>query len=373
MKGMIGINLEGLSYYSCGLLYADAMLSAQAFYQGVDPQGNPTSSGETVIVFTNGTPGQAGTYKLRAKGNVVPVAQASYAVVQNLKFDAKTGYTTADVVVTATQLQQLPQIALRFDGPANSPATPVGFSNIELWRPGASIGDLFYQPFVSQLAPFSTIRFMDALAINNSTLADWSQRPVPGQRNYSTNGIPLEHAVSLCKQTGKDGWLHLPYLVAGSPSGITQFAQWLAATVPVDSAQAFYVEISNEVWNSAFAQWKQNQAAAALNHAIKYDGMGDPNILGWRQYAYLRVQLSKAIAAAYGKPAWRDTPIRPVLAVQWANPQVALYALEYVSSQLGAPSDFFYTLTHAPYCTLPAGFQWTPQTTPDQIVGAFVP
>ena len=361
MTGAIGINLGMCNFWNpTGLLYADAMRSAQGFAydaQQADALGNPLTPGSKVIVwqYLSAAAG-AGVYQFIATGKcslaLGPTTVQGVTIFPPV-YDAAKNQTTCTLTVPApTAANPWPstsQLAIQVNwAPTDAPPT-----NIQLWRPGAKVGDLFYQPFLNLLAPFSTVRFMDALQTNGSTLADWSKRPLPMQRNYQS-GIAWEDAFALGAQTGKAIWLNVPYLVATSPGGLDAVAQWLRSKANRNLSSpmppAIYVEISNEIWNSAFPQWQQNQTAAAANPAVTYDG-ANVQVAGWRQPAYLTMLLTQAIEKAYGFD-WRATPIRPVLGWQWGDPRIAAEQLAFISLRYGPPAKFFYAGSEAPYCTV---------------------
>lgn len=341
-----GVNLEGLAYYGRGLVFADAMLQAQNFYAGADASGNPTAD-QTTIIFSNCTPAFAGTYKFICKGKPMLKAAVSYSTVANQAYNAATDTTTADITITAKQLQAIPQLGI---GIANVVDGKV--SNIQVWRPGTHIGtDRFYAPFVKLMAPFETVRFMDFLATNGSKQVNWSDRPLPTDRNYTTKGGCFEDALSLCKQTNKVPWLCVP--CQANADYLTQ----LIAMVKQRSRGPVYIEWSNEIWNSSFPQWKQGMTLAAADKSLAYDGTGDPNILLYRWMGQQAVNVGKAAMAAYHVTDIRQCPIRPILAGQWGNPDVLRYALDYISKQVGPPNQYIYGIAIAPYATL-SGPMW---------------
>lgn len=308
-----GVNLESLgSGYgdSRGLVFADAMLQAQPWYAGHDTNYNPTANG-SCLVFSNCTAKFAGTYKFVCTGNVTPSISASYATIANVAYNGATNQTTADVTITAAEIGQAAQLQITLNHVVAGQV-----SNVQLWRPGANVGvDRSYAPFVKSLAPFDTIRFMDFLATNGNTQVNWTARNGPTTRCYDNgNGGCYEDALGLCKLAGKSPWLCVPcqanlqYLM----SLITLIQQ--ATTGPV------YIEWSNEIWNSAFPQWKQAMASAAADKSLAYDGTTDPNILLYRWMGKQAVLVGKAAMTAYGVSDIRQCPIRPILAGQWGNP-----------------------------------------------------
>jgi hypothetical protein len=368
--GAIGVNLETASYnYSRGFLYADAMRSAQPF-PSADALGNPTADNQTVLVIAAASPAEAGTYKARARGQVTFGVTAGAGTFGPTTFDGT--YSTADLVVTAAQLQNLAQIQITVRGVKVGAVT-----NVELYRPGAAYGDLFYKPYLALMQPFSTLRLMDVLMTNDTRVVNWSDRPTPDKRNVcvwfngAPNGIPYEHCFELARQTGKDIWITVP--VGASDDYINQFAALVAQQAPVGTVYRAYVERGNEVWNWSLgggSQWKTNQAMAAADPSIKSDGMGDPNILGWREHAAQTIKISKAMAAAYKVSDLGQTPVRVVLAGQAEQPDVLRYGLDFIASRFGAPNKYLYGVATAPYLTLsyPVPFNLTDATTPDQVL-----
>ena len=179
------------------------------------------------------------------------------------------------------------------------PASP---QTLSLERPALPAHQrLFHPSFIARLndRPWAYIRMMDLGLINNSPVRDWSDRRLPdhvfptsvlnprdatdGRGSFAlTNqntGIPWEHMVALCNQTGKNLWLNLPHLA--SPDCLTKLAKLIrfgsdgvepyesvqASPVwpPLDPALKVFIEYSNEIWNAGtFGQgvWALGEAAA---------------------------------------------------------------------------------------------------------------
>jgi hypothetical protein len=150
----------------------------------------------------------------------------------------------------------------------------------------------------------------------------------------------------LCKLTGKTPWLCIPC------QANSQYLANLIALIQQATTGPVYVEWSNEIWNSAFPQWRQAMALAAADKSLAFDGATDPNILLYRWMGKQSVLVGKAAMTAYGVSDIRQCPIRPILAGQWGNPQVLQYALAYIASQYGPPNQYIYGIAIAPYATL---------------------
>jgi hypothetical protein len=187
---------------------------------------------------------------------------------------------------------------------------------------------------------------MNFLGTTGSTQKEWADRSLPTDRNYTTKGGCYEDAFALGRQTGKMPWICLP--CQGTPDYLKQFI----ALARKQAAGAYYVEWSNEIWNSSFPQWTQAMKLAKADSSLAYDGTGDPNILLYRWMAKQAVNVGKAAMAAYGVTDIRKCPVRPILAGQWGNPEVLKYGLAYVAAQHGPPNQFIYGISIAPYATL---------------------
>ena len=337
-----GVNLEGLGQYgeSRGIIFGDAMLQAQSFYKGADAAGNPTAD-QAPLIFSNCTPSFAGTYKFVCNGQPTLARSASYVVISNQAYNPATDTTTADLTLNAAAIAAAPQLEVMI---GNVVAGKV--KNVQVWRPGATIGQRFYAPYVKLMAPFDTIRFMGFLGTTGSTQKEWADRPLPTDRNYTTKGGCYEDAFALCKQTGKTPWICLP--CQASPDYLKQFI----ALAKQKAGGPYDLEWSNEIWNSSFPQWGQAMEMAKADASLAYDGTGDPNILLYRWMGKQAVLAGKEAMAAYGVTDIRQCPVRPILAGQWGNPEVLKYALAYVAAQYGPPNQFIYAISIAPYATL---------------------
>jgi Putative Ig domain len=160
---------------------------------------------------------------------------------------------------------------------------------------------LFHPSFIARLndRPWSYIRMMDLGITNNSPVRDWSDRRLPahvfptsvlnprdatdGRGGFALinqpTGIPYEHMVALCNQTGKNLWLNIPHLASADcitrlaklikfgSDGVEPYSSVQANPVwpPLDPSLKVFIEYSNEIWNAGtFGQgvWAIGEAAA---------------------------------------------------------------------------------------------------------------
>lgn len=138
--------------------------------------------------------------------------------------------------------------------------------NIRIVRPQHEADNLdtdpFYEGFLSKIAPFSTLRFMDWGRTNNSPLTSWEERATKEYFSYATDaGVPYEIMVQLANFTGKDPWICVPHMADSAFNA--QMAIYFRDHL--DPQRKIWLEYSNEVWNWIFAQAHYNNNNRPLN------------------------------------------------------------------------------------------------------------
>jgi hypothetical protein len=180
-------------------------------------------------------------------------------------------------------------------------------------------GNVFSPNFLSLMKNFRALRFMQWLAIdtNGGTLANWSSRPLITDAGWGgSNGVPIELAVQLCNALGSDCWLNVPHMATNDY--ITQMATVVHAAL--GSKQNAYIEYSNEVWNTAYAQ---HAYATAQGQAMwPSAGSGANYYLNW--YGVRAAQTCDLWKAAWGADASR---VICVMGAQAGNPITATTSL----------------------------------------------
>lgn len=122
-----------------------------------------------------------------------------------------------------------------------------------------------YNPdFVTHIAPFNSLRFMDWAFTNSNPENIWSKRTVntqPWKRRtfldttnpalgYSNSGYCIESIVAMCNTLQKHPHLHIGHLA--TDDYITQFATYVRTNLDSNLRATF--ELSNECWNFGFPQ-----------------------------------------------------------------------------------------------------------------------
>ena len=110
----------------------------------------------------------------------------------------------------------------------------------------------FRDDFLTDLAPFSVIRFHQWGRQEFSTETDWEDRqpeefplPVGDERTYQEIRVPLIWHIRLCNTVGADLWVNIP--TSATESYVRDLAILVATNLRPDLM--VYVEYSNEVWN----------------------------------------------------------------------------------------------------------------------------
>jgi hypothetical protein len=245
---------------------------------------------------------------------------------------------------------------------------------IHVYMPGFDYDSTttFTPQFVRVLAPFRALRFMDWEQTNNSTLANFSDRPSSAHFGQSAYGQPYEFIAELVNETGKDCWITVPEAV--TDSFISQFASFMASHLDMTRIQAarskagfakpfqLIVEDSNETWNGGFSAYNTFLTAANAN-AARYTGTytgtygpswmsSNASLMKVGQYHADRlVKIGNAFRSAFGANA---SVVAPVLS-GWALGTVySDVGLTFIQSNYGNPKNYVTYVAQAPYFDLPS-------------------
>jgi len=367
----LGINLGFFNDWGDReMMFVDVVKNARGFMSAtpgqvgsgqvaVDANGWPTSDFGAIFLsdpadfldrpVSETFPSFAGTYNFSFTGQAT-VNSFACCQIQNVSYNAATNTTTGQVVVSPTDTF----LALTFTGTNN------GIQNLHLLRPGYPLGttQIFTTQFLNAIAPFSTLRFMDPLVTNASTVTSWSQRTLPTSPSQAAagTGIAWEYVIALANASGKDIWINIPEGVnltdTTSNNYVTQLANLLHANL--NPGIHVYVEYSNELWNYAFQQTSDNLSAAisdvdsGADPTLNYDNGNNQYYWASRRVVHQIVRISQLFKNVYGAAAI-NTTIRPVYLSQFVQPFLAEDGLNYLYANFGAPNQYIYGIGGAPY------------------------
>ena len=253
----LGINLSGPADWSSQQLFVDvARLSrpwisqkrGQPWGKGppleLDERGNvrrltPDSFAETVMLTLDGHY-PVGDYTLLYKGRGKLEAAGAGRVVNSepgrmtIAIDPQRGGSTFLRLLETDPDDPVHEIRLLMPGVTDEQAreNPWNPAFLKLWRGTACL------------------RFMDLMQTNNSEIRTWADRPQLTDANFCRHGVPAELLCDLANRLDCDAWFCVPH------QADDDYIRNLAALVKDKLAPGHkaYIEYSNEVWNSQFAQ-----------------------------------------------------------------------------------------------------------------------
>jgi hypothetical protein len=239
----------------------------------------PALTGISTLVLTDqpeASRSLAGRYRLTWRGTGVLEVTGRAANLVRRPGEIRFDYSPGEGAVVVTIRSSDP----RRTGDYLRDIRIVKAENIELLEAGA----VFNPAWIARIEHLRALRFMDWMATNNSTLADWRDRPRPTDYTYGWRGVPVEVMVALADEVGADPWFTLPHRATDAHA--RAFAEYVRDHL--DPRRKAFVEYSNEVWNWMFdqAHWAAGEARARWGIAG-----GD----AWMQFAGMRAAQVAAI------------------------------------------------------------------------------
>jgi len=369
----LGANLAPVSDYSQTPVFVNLMEQARRFGSAETPwdekavlgvDGWPVGDFGVVLMVGQGhVPGTAGKYAVSFIGRARVEVVASPAVVRNAAYDAHKNHSTLDVEMPPGA----EQLMLRFMG------TGQGIKALRVIRPGydAQHPPHFTRLFLQHIAPFKTLRFMDWLRTNGSTVRTWAQRADPGTTHFlSAAGVPWERVLELSNTNSSDLWINLP--VEADDDYTRQLAMLCKSLLK--PGLHVYLEYSNEVWNPGFGQFHKNlqlareELAANESSKLRLGGETDINRMAFRRTAKRLLEMAAIFRDVYGPQAYAQR-VRPVLAAQVVQPSILQLQLRFIEAAYGPPADYLFGVAVAPYFNLGAS-QTEDQLSADQVLTA---
>jgi hypothetical protein len=215
------------------------------------------------------------------------------------------------------------------------PGNPI--RSIQVLMPGVTPDEAARNPwnptFLKRWSGMSCLRFMDFQETNNSEQQHWNERPLLSDATWTRRGIPVEMLCDLANRLHADAWFCIPH--QATDEYIREFARLVGKQLQPD--RRAWIEYSNEVWNSQFAQHRY-----AAEQGQKLRLAEKPWEAAWR-YTAVR---SKQIFAIWQENFGRERLIR-VLPSQAANSYVSEQILGW--ENVGREAD---VLSIAPYISM---------------------
>ncbi len=176
----------------------------------------------------------------------------------------------------------------------------------------------FHPEFLQRWRGVACFRFMDWMHTNGSEIRTWDDRPKPGDATFSKRGVALEWMIDLCNREKADAWFCMPHLA--DDGYVRQFARMVKEKLDPDLKA--YIEYSNEVWNSQFAQtrysWEKAKELGLGPKERPWEGGGmyyarrSVEIFKiWEEVFGGRARLVRVIAWQSGNTHWMDNIVLP--------------------------------------------------------------
>lgn len=254
-----GLNLAGVVYYTSEFPFADLFRYGEAWIS--QQQGKPFGQGPALTLDKNGYPvslqpgcsaeahfcNHAGQYW---PGATIRCTYSGNGVV-DFGIGAKTVSKSPGLVIGQIVSPNLIYMSIHQTDPTN-PVRNISVLSPDIVTPPIYTAQPFRQPFLSRWSMgFIAIRLMDWLCTNNSTLANWSDRPLQTDCFWdSARGVPLEICLEAARRLNASPWVNVPHLA--TDDYVYQMAKLVAAHLK--PWQKCYVEYSNECWNNMFHQ-----------------------------------------------------------------------------------------------------------------------
>lgn len=217
---------------------------------------------------------------------------------------------------------------------------------------GLAVTNIWNDTFVAELAPYTTLRFMDWGNTNWSKITSWSQRMLPtdpgnaevyidGSSPADNPGMAYEWMIDLGNRTHKDIWLCLP--ARADAEYWTELAKLVKAKLQPD--RKVYIEYSNETWNGGFGQFQDT-----IDQGVAQQLPGSNKYYQGQAYAvWQSLKIFKAFQDVFGASAMGSRVIR--VFAYGGNLDTGREALRsvYKSSQWNPSGQKIDMLAIAPY------------------------
>jgi len=208
-------------------------------------------------------------------------------------------------------------------------------------------GEIFNPAFTSKISAFDTLRYMDWINTNVTSVKNWADRTTLNSRTWAPDGdasMPIEVMVALANKTKTNMWLNVP--TKASDDYVRQMMTYVHNNL--DPSLSVHLEYSNEVWNWKFSQAGYSHMQAAMLWGTDANGNGviDPTdkaeqySAGWvTYYGYRAAQIANIANQVFGADASR---LHNVLSTQTAYKGIEGSIFDGVArAKVGSVSSLF--------------------------------
>jgi hypothetical protein len=339
----LGINLAGVSDYAGEWPFVDAFKTARPWIS--QQQGQPWGQGPALQVNANGwvTSLQPGQYvETIMFDNGQNGAPAHYPAGQYTLLYDGSGTLSFDLqsatIVSQTPGRMVVNVPAGGNGvylmeTATDPNNPI--HNLRFIMPGYEktyTTQPFNPLFLQRLQGYKVLRFMEWMDTNGSTVQSWSQRAAVGDYTYSWRGVPLEVMIELANAVGAKAWFNIP--AQASNNYVKAFADMIQQNL--NPSLGFYLEYSNETWNTTFPQ-----SSYIENQGLALNLSNNQTLAGAYYTAYRSVQIFNIFAGELSNPARMTRVIASQSANSWLSNQTLGFQNAFASADVLAIAPYF--------------------------------
>lgn len=337
----IGINLGGNVPYDTG----KAWVNMFRYFREWKPQKGTaavplTDSGYPTVDAQSGTVADypPGTYRLRFRGTATVAFDGRGAQLGPVT-RGDDGTARADLTLDKGGTGLLSVSVSGLDG-----KDPL--RDMQLIRPGYDPEDppTFSEDFLRRLRPFAVVREMCWSGVNTSNQVAWADRRRPEDwLQTGGKGVAYELQIELANVLKKPIWICVP------DGADDDYVAKLADLVRdmLDPELPFYLEYSNELWNSGFDQTARNVKLALADPV--YTGASATGKAAaraaWRTHQVVGIFRHELGPGSAGR-------IRAVIGAQCTVPSWANAGLKYLKGRGVDPGAEMYGVAIAPYMLL---------------------
>ncbi len=370
----LGLNLSGIAYWNNVAVFSDMAMAANGNngrWDGgnseapLDSGGNPTAPSWTGITADY------------ASGNYAVSWDGTGTLTSNTD-------TMGPVTVTQNNGVQHNSATLVHVQKRNAWITfnttpPI--TNIHIVAPASETypGSYFMKDYITRIRGFSTLRFMDALNIDNPSVKNWSERTWPNEGSRAAQGgFAYEDIIALANLLGKDIWINVPgyatddYVCrmarlfkygepgdkSNAPCNPTAPSSAPAGAIALNPNSRIYLEYSNEVWGGIWVnrQLIQDMAdgktvtpsviaqQALANSSLPWPSDPTQKMLGLTKI--LEKRSSDIFKNVFGS---RKAQVKFIFNVQCVWPDGATPGFNFITAAYGPVSNFADYFAVAPY------------------------
>ncbi len=338
----LGINLTQVADYNREWPFVDAFKSARPWI--AQQQGAPWGQGPALQLDAHGwiISLQSGQYAETIMYDNAQNDQADYPVGRYTLLYDGSGTLSFDLQ-SATIVSQAPgrmvvDVPAGLNGiflieSATDPSNPI--RNIRFILPGFESTyqtQPFHPLFLQKLQIYQVVRYMEWMITNGSTVQNWADRATPDDYTFSWRGVPLEVLIQLANTLHAKPWFNIP--ARASDDYVQQFATMVHAQL--DPALSFYLEYSNETWNTSFPQSAYIQA-----QGLALGVTTDPTVAAADYTAYRAVQIFQAFQPIVGPPGRMIRVIASQAENSWLSNRTLQFQNAFTSADVLAIAPYF--------------------------------